>query len=100
MKMLSICVEATASSATGSLSSCRCYSFFSSLIQGYEAHDEPQNVSHARGCCFGSPRRHAISIRRSAWTADRLPDVSCAQVDQYGLRRHHEGIACGRVHSD
>ena len=37
---------------------------------------------------------------QSAWLADRLPDLSRAQVDQYGLRRHHEGIACRWVHSD
>jgi sugar phosphate isomerase/epimerase len=33
-----------------------------------------------------------MSIRRSAWTADRLPDLSGAQVDQYRLRWHHEGL--------
>jgi hypothetical protein len=56
-------------------------------------HDESEDVFHGRGCCFGSSVPQAIFMRRSAWSADRLSDLSWAQVDRYGLRRHHEGIA-------
>src|ERR1019366_304351 len=98
-KTLSMCPEAAA--RDGRRHSLHTGAIVSSIAPRWgHAHDESEDVSHGRGCCFGSSLRHATSIRSSAWSADRLSDLSCAQVDPYGLRGYHEGITCSRVHSD
>ena len=60
-KTLSVCPEAAARDGRRH-SLHRCYSFSIAPRWGH-AHDESENVSYGRGCCFGSSLRHAISIR-------------------------------------